>query len=388
MEYTINFLNMLVIILSSALFSISLFLEDRKSVFRAFLVSFISFISTIIINNFPPIISDKKIVWLFGFIVYGVVLLFLINKNIKTIPVIIYVLILSLLIHNAPTNTIVFGNFTSLHLAIALAIILYLVILKFVKNEKFILKSIVLLMLSAVILFVFEEIMFLIFINTILIVLLYLSYSKAKEEQENSKNKLLNRLQNLEKNFSDEVRKAVNIQTFHYREVQEKMSQVNKIDNLTKALNKKATENLIEELIANDKTKQFSIIFFDLDNFKTLNDTLGHIQGDLSLKQLSSIARNSIRETDSVGRIGGDEFMIILPSASLNTAKIIAERFRENVEKDTDPKFTVSVGLATYPHDGESLKELVETGDNGLYASKEKGRNAVSYHNKKTNIKF
>lgn len=199
---------------------------------------------------------------------------------------------------------------------------------------------------------------------------------------------LENKLNVLENEFNDELRKAVNRHTFHLKEVQEKMSQINKIDNLTKAYNKKAIFNIMEELIQDRKINGYSIIMFDLDNFKTLNDELGHVQGDMCLKTLSKIAHDSIRGTDYLGRYGGDEFLMVLPKAKLNTAITIAERFRKNIDSQTKPHFTVSVGLASFPDDGKTIKELLAVADKGLYLSKEKGRNAVSYHNPQLNKKF
>lgn len=192
---------------------------------------------------------------------------------------------------------------------------------------------------------------------------------------------LTNRLNRLENEFNDELRKAVNKHTFHLKEVQERMSHINKIDNLTKAYNKKAIFNMVDDLIMDRRTPEFAMIMFDIDHFKNLNDTLGHIKGDLCLRTLAKIAFESIRDTDYLGRYGGDEFMILLPKASFNTAMTIAERFRKKIQTETDPKFTVSIGVAHYPQDGNTLKGLLDIADKGLYVSKEKGRNSVSYHN-------
>lgn len=189
------------------------------------------------------------------------------------------------------------------------------------------------------------------------------------------------KIKRLEKEFNEEVRKAVNKHTFHLKEVQEKMSRINKIDNLTKAYNKKAIFNIIDDLTQDRRVPTFSVIMFDIDHFKTLNDTLGHAQGDICLRTLSKIAFDCIRDTDYLGRFGGDEFMIVLPKADLKSATIIAERFRETVDRETDPHFTLSIGLSTFPHDGDNLKPLLDIADKGLYVSKEKGRNSVSYYN-------
>lgn len=228
-------------------------------------------------------------------------------------------------------------------------------------------------------------------IGTFTIVFIFITWftvHRLSENQSKHLNKIERKLDALESDFNEEVRKAVNRHTFHLKEVQEKMSHINKIDNLTKAYNKKAIFNIIEELTSDRKKEIFSIIMFDLDNFKTLNDSLGHVQGDFCLKTLSKIAKDSIRDTDYLGRYGGDEFIIVLPSANLSTTISIAERFRSKINKQTSPHFTISAGLATFPEDGNSITELLDIADKGLYLSKEKGKNSVSYHNPKTGKKY
>lgn len=200
------------------------------------------------------------------------------------------------------------------------------------------------------------------------------------DENKQTENEMSLKIKRLERDFNDEVRKAVNKHTFHLKEVQEKMSQINKIDPLTKAYNKKAIFNIIEDLAQDRRMPFFSLIMFDIDHFKTLNDTLGHVQGDLCLKTLSSIAFECIRDTDYLGRFGGDEFLIVLPKADLKTCQLIAERFRKKIESESSPKFTLSIGIANYPSDGNNLKELLDVADKGLYLSKESGRNKVSYY--------
>ncbi len=118
---------------------------------------------------------------------------------------------------------------------------------------------------------------------------------------------------------------------------------------------------------------------FDIDSFKSINDNLGHIAGDKCLKHMAFLARQSIRDDDQLGRYGGDEFIIVLPTANLKTAAIVAERFRKNVEQTDDPHFTVSVGISAYPENGSTVKELIAQADAGLYLSKQNGKNRCSY---------
>jgi two-component system cell cycle response regulator len=117
----------------------------------------------------------------------------------------------------------------------------------------------------------------------------------------------------------------------------------------------------------------------DIDNFKQINDAHGHIAGDNCLRKMVSIAKNSIRSEDILGRFGGDEFIIIMYETSPVKAYLVAERFRKKVESTSDPYFTVSIGVASYPTDAENTKDLVIAVDKALYMSKEGGRNKVSY---------
>lgn len=181
----------------------------------------------------------------------------------------------------------------------------------------------------------------------------------------------------IKKNFQDELRKEVNKHTFSIEMSKEKIKTKSKIDDLTKAYMKKAILDEMEKLIS--QKVGFCMLIFDIDKFKTLNDTLGHIVGDKCLKQLVQIANTSIREQDIIGRYGGDEFFIVLPEADLTTARVIGERLRYNIEKNSDPRYTISIGIASYPHDATTVIDLIEHADRGLYQSKERGRNKVSH---------
>ncbi len=181
----------------------------------------------------------------------------------------------------------------------------------------------------------------------------------------------------INKNLDLEVKKRV----FEIERSNEKLVSISKTDALTKAYNKAAILELINSQIEAKGTKEFSIIMFDIDNFKTINDTLGHIEGDKCIRKLAAITKNSIREIDVLGRYGGDEFIIFLPGASIPQARLIAERFRKKVAETEAPHFTVSIGLANYPNDARTEKELIAVADEGLYQSKRKGRNTISHRN-------
>jgi diguanylate cyclase (GGDEF)-like protein len=177
--------------------------------------------------------------------------------------------------------------------------------------------------------------------------------------------------------FEWEVKKESAVRTRELEDHKESILQNSKIDPLTKAVNKKGLLDFIDGTL--NKNSVFSIIMFDIDHFKLINDNLGHEKGDKCLKQLSHFTRYSLRENDILGRYGGDEFIIVLPGQDSNMAVKIASRIREKIEKDTDPKFTLSMGIAQYPINGKTREELIEYADANLYKAKKSGRNKVHY---------
>lgn len=182
----------------------------------------------------------------------------------------------------------------------------------------------------------------------------------------------------------DDFEKAVNLEVkyrvFELERAKQRLVAQASSDALTGALNKKALLQEIERLILARDKDVFCLLMFDLDEFKKLNDEVGHQAGDMALRRLSKIVKASIREGDSLGRYGGDEFMVVLPYTPLSDAKIIAERIRKRIEKDrTGPPITISMGIAAYPLDGSTVSALIKAADQGLYLSKKRGRNAVSH---------
>ncbi len=131
----------------------------------------------------------------------------------------------------------------------------------------------------------------------------------------------------------------------------------------------------------------FSLIFFDLDNFKKLNDTYGHQAGDLTLKQTAEIMITEKRTEDLACRYGGEELVLILPETSKINALVIAERIRQKVEElelvfeGKQFNVTLSGGVSSYPVDAKDAKSLLSAADAALYQAKEKGRNRILLHN-------
>lgn len=194
---------------------------------------------------------------------------------------------------------------------------------------------------------------------------------------------LIRKVEETEKKFSVLNRSLdleVKKRTLEIEKVNRKLVDISRTDSLSKALNKAAVTDAIEKLILS-KTREFSILMFDIDDFKTINDTMGHIEGDKCIRKLALIARSSLREIDMLGRYGGDEFLIVLPSINSTQSRLIAERLRKKVDETVFPHFTISIGIASFPQDGATAKDLIGFADEGLYLSKEKGKNAISHKN-------
>lgn len=144
-------------------------------------------------------------------------------------------------------------------------------------------------------------------------------------------------------------------------------------------------EKLKEEF---SKAKNFKYILgmmmIDIDHFKNINDKYGHQAGDEILKKVASIIKNCVYETDFVARYGGEEFIVIMPRAQREGSFRKAEYIRENIEKTkfkvgmVELKITISIGIAYYPLDAETLDKLIEKADMALYYSKEHGRNRTT----------
>lgn len=129
-----------------------------------------------------------------------------------------------------------------------------------------------------------------------------------------------------------------------------------------------------------------SVVLFDIDRFKRINDRYGHPVGDEVLRKLASFLREQTRKTDAVVRYGGEEFAVLMATADGDVAFEQADRIRAELEKtpfvvsgQADPiQVTISGGVATYPQDGQTFTELIAVADAGLYHAKENGRNRVS----------
>ncbi|MCK5260336.1 MAG: sensor domain-containing diguanylate cyclase [Candidatus Omnitrophica bacterium] len=134
---------------------------------------------------------------------------------------------------------------------------------------------------------------------------------------------------------------------------------------------------------ANTTHQMVSLIMIDIDNFKELNDMYGHQNGDIVLKEMANILRDSSRDGDYACRYGGEEFSVILTQTSKDQGYIIAERIRQKIEDYCFPKFsseeqlkvTVSIGLATFPENAQRKESLITETDKAMYCAKFSGKN-------------
>jgi diguanylate cyclase (GGDEF)-like protein len=159
------------------------------------------------------------------------------------------------------------------------------------------------------------------------------------------------------------------------------------MDHLTQVYNRSYIMKIFDNAFAQTKRYQqdFSCIILDIDNFKAINDTYGHPVGDEVIKETAQNIASQLRDADSVGRYGGEEFLIILPNTSVAEAKQVAEKIRITVENATVGKqklsVTVSLGLSdTLIASPTTQEEMLHNVDVALYQAKEKGKNrTVTY---------
>lgn len=174
---------------------------------------------------------------------------------------------------------------------------------------------------------------------------------------------------------------GTNIENAYHEEIY----RLTTIDGLTQIFNKRYFVETLEREIgrAQRYRRHLSLIMFDIDHFKQINDNYGHLAGDHILRQLAATIKTRIRREDILARYGGEEFAIVLPEIEHENATVFAEKVRQLVERsnfefeETRIPITVSVGVANLPPDIESTEELIKLADENLYLAKEQGRNQV-----------
>jgi diguanylate cyclase (GGDEF)-like protein len=168
------------------------------------------------------------------------------------------------------------------------------------------------------------------------------------------------------------------------RKAHAKLAALATIDPLTGLSNHRALVDTMDRELdrARRHGRPCSLLFIDIDYFKTLNDSCGHAAGDKVLKELGGVMAGSLRSIDTLGRWGGEEFVVVLPEVAAKAALQTAERARATVAEhlfavSNGTHLTISVGVAAYPRDGEDRDELLEAADRAMYTAKRMGRNQV-----------
>jgi len=174
------------------------------------------------------------------------------------------------------------------------------------------------------------------------------------------------------------------------KENEERLYQMNHFDTLTGLPNRikiTARMDLLISLLAH-KNMSFALVYVDLDNFKKINDTIGHRVGDLMLQAVSTRLATIIAEEDMLGRWGGDEFAILIQrpldeGAILSYVESVRNSFSQMFTlEDSDYKMSASFGIALFPQDGESSSELIKCAETAMYKAKEYGKNMVQFYSK------
>jgi len=165
----------------------------------------------------------------------------------------------------------------------------------------------------------------------------------------------------------------------------EQLARLSRTDGLTGLLNRGSWENLVDAEF--ERYRRYghntSLVMFDIDHFKKVNDTYGHLVGDEVIKHTSAVTRRYFRQSDSIGRYGGEEFGVILPETDAESARVICERVREHiarnpVETEAGPiKYTISIGIAEPGEAPQTYLRGMQQADQALYAAKNAGRNKV-----------
>ncbi len=191
------------------------------------------------------------------------------------------------------------------------------------------------------------------------------------------------------------VRADTNVQTIEaalrdrnelLNELVGELDHVARHDQMTGLLNRASAMEAARQAIlaAGIQDRQFGVAVFDLDHFKAVNDSYGHLAGDEVLAALAGVLRATARQHDIVGRFGGEEFVAFLPGAGLAAVVRFAERVRAAIEsaavvvgREVTVRATISAGAAAIPTCADNLREAIRVADNRLYAAKRAGRNCV-----------
>lgn len=157
-------------------------------------------------------------------------------------------------------------------------------------------------------------------------------------------------------------------------------------DPLTGLYNRRHMFSLVSDQLSRFKRygERFALILIDADHFKRINDTYGHVAGDAALRHIAEVCTAAVRDIDTVGRFGGEEFIILLPHTGIGAARNVAERIRRGIDasgfdwEGRRIEITLSLGVAEVGSGAETFDELLKAADRALYAAKRGGRNRVA----------
>ncbi|WKE64803.1 diguanylate cyclase [Gallaecimonas kandeliae] len=184
------------------------------------------------------------------------------------------------------------------------------------------------------------------------------------------------------------VAAAFNQMTQQILEQERALARAAATDGLTGLYNRREFDRLLAEELQRSQRygKPFSLIICDIDHFKDFNDSHGHQAGDQALRTLAKTLQDNVREVDKACRLGGEEFVVILPEGDQEAVRQTAERLRKAVEEQeilldggVSARITISLGVASHPDQGNSAETLLWCADTALYQSKEQGRNKVTF---------
>ena len=166
-----------------------------------------------------------------------------------------------------------------------------------------------------------------------------------------------------------------------FREVERNLVRLAHVDTLTDLPNRSLLADRVGQLtsVSRRDHRPFTLMFMDLDQFKNINDTLGHSVGDALLSEVARRLQGSLREIDTVARLGGDEFAVLLPGADSAGAELVASKLLERLAEPCmvqghELSMTMSIGIATYPSDGDDYEILSRNADTAMYRAKHEGK--------------
>ncbi|HUI69288.1 MAG TPA: GGDEF domain-containing protein [Spirochaetia bacterium] len=169
----------------------------------------------------------------------------------------------------------------------------------------------------------------------------------------------------------------------------EREKALGRVDHLTGAANTRSFLEILRSELDRFRRygRPFTLAYIDLDNFKAVNDSYGHNVGDTLLQTVVSVIKSRSRTTDVVGRLGGDEFIVLFPEADQKAAQIVITQIRENILIEMGRRgwpVTVSIGALTCTDWPAGVDELIKQVDDLMYAAKVKGKNAITFYPKDT----